>query len=120
MTTQVNTEAVVAEPDDKPATGPGWQELVGRLVAQARVQGLELTGQGRLLQQLTKRVLEPVLGREITDHLGRDQHERAGEGWCASRRECVVTSVCSCPSVSALATLDGESPDRPGRATRLR
>ena len=79
MTTEVNTEAVVAEPDDKPATGPGWQELVAGC-GPGSCAGSGLTGQGRLLQQLTKRVLEPVLGREITDHLGRDQHERAGEG----------------------------------------
>ena len=120
MTTEVNTEAVVAEPDDKPATGPGWQELVGRLVAQARKQGLELTGRGRLLQQLTKRVLEPALEGEITDHLGCDQHERAGEGGALAGESAWSPRCSSCPSVSALATLDGGLPDRPGRATRLR
>ncbi|MEV3923469.1 IS256 family transposase [Actinomadura coerulea] len=56
------------------------QELVGRLVAQAREQGLELTGEGGLLAELTKRVLESALEGELTDHLGRDRHERAGEG----------------------------------------
>ncbi|MBE1534270.1 transposase-like protein [Actinomadura algeriensis] len=81
MTTQVNTEAVVAE-SDNPATETAGveQELVGRLVAQAREQGLELTGEGGLLAELTKRVLESALEGEITDHLGRDRHERTGEG----------------------------------------
>ncbi|WP_364419097.1 IS256 family transposase [Actinomadura coerulea] len=81
MTTEVKTEAVVAEPDEK--RGPAAvveQELVGRLVAQAREQGLELTGEGGLLAELTKRVLESALEGELTDHLGRDRHERAGEG----------------------------------------
>ncbi|SNR71408.1 Transposase (or an inactivated derivative) [Actinomadura mexicana] len=81
MTTEVKMEAVVAEPDDK--RGPVAvveQELVGRLVAQAREQGLELTGEGGLLAELTKRVLESALEGELTDHLGRDRHERADEG----------------------------------------
>lgn len=81
MTIEASTEAVVAE-SDKPAPDVAGidQELVGRLVAQAREQGLDLTGEGGLLQQLTKRVLESALEGEITDHLGRDRHERAGEG----------------------------------------
>nr|BFE38612.1 hypothetical protein GCM10010200_108630 [Actinomadura rugatobispora] len=45
MTTGTSTEAVVAE-SDKPTTAAVEQELVGRLVAQAREQGLELTGEG--------------------------------------------------------------------------
>ncbi|WP_376766621.1 IS256 family transposase [Thermomonospora cellulosilytica] len=53
------------------------QDLIGQLVAQARGQGLDLTGEGGLLQQLTKRVLESALEGEITDHLGYDKHERA-------------------------------------------
>ncbi len=48
-------------------------ELVGRLVEQARAAGLPLTGDGGLLQQLTKRVLESALDGEITDHLGHDR-----------------------------------------------
>nr|WP_233616050.1 IS256 family transposase [Actinomadura harenae] len=55
------------------------QDLIGQLVAQAREQGLDLTGEGGLLAQLTKRVLESALEGEITDHLGHDRHERSGE-----------------------------------------
>lgn len=58
----------------------GDQELVGQLVAQAREHGLELAGEGGLLQQVTKRVLESALEGEITDQLGRDRHERTGVG----------------------------------------
>ncbi|MGH8965054.1 MAG: IS256 family transposase, partial [Actinomycetes bacterium] len=72
---------MVAESDEKPGSvSVVEREVVGRLVDQAREQGLELTGEGGLLQELTKRVLESALEGEITDHLGRDRHERVGDG----------------------------------------
>ena len=52
--------------------------LVDQLVAQARERGLQLSGEGGLLQQLTKIVLESALDGEITDHLGYDRHDPAG------------------------------------------
>jgi putative transposase len=52
--------------------------LVNQLVDQAREQGLQLSGEGGLLQQLTKIVLESALDGEITDHLGYDKHDPAG------------------------------------------
>ncbi|MCX4761742.1 IS256 family transposase [Streptomyces sp. NBC_01275] len=55
------------------------------LVERARSEGLQLTGQGGLLQQLTKRVLESALEGEITDHLGYEKHEAAGRGSGNSR-----------------------------------
>ncbi len=42
--------------------------------------GWQLTGEGGLLQQLTKRVLESALEGEITDHLGYEKHDPAGAG----------------------------------------
>jgi transposase-like protein len=50
------------------------------LVAQARERGLQLTGEGGLLQELTRRVLEGALEGELTDHLGAGKHERAEDG----------------------------------------
>jgi hypothetical protein len=44
------------------------EQLIGQLVDRARASGLQLTGGGGLLQQLTKRVLESALEGEITDH----------------------------------------------------
>jgi putative transposase len=86
MTTEVSTEAVVAESDNPTTEAAGVdQELVGRLVAQAREQGLELTGEGGLLQQLTKRVLESALEGEITGHLGYDKHEVTAKNGTNSR-----------------------------------
>src|SRR3954465_585511 len=60
-------------------------ELVARLVEQARTAGLQLTGEGGLLQQLTKRVLESALEGEITDHLGYDKGDPAGKNGGNSR-----------------------------------
>jgi transposase-like protein len=61
------------------------EQLIGQLVDRARASGLQLTGEGGLLQQLTKRVLESALEGEITDHLGYDKHDPAGAGSGNSR-----------------------------------
>jgi transposase-like protein len=55
------------------------EQLVAMLVDRARSEGLQLTGEGGLLQQLTKRVLESALEGEITDHLGYEKHDPAGK-----------------------------------------
>lgn len=55
--------------------------LVAELVARAQAGGVKLTGEGGLLQQLTKRVLESALEGERTDHLGHEPGERAEGGW---------------------------------------
>jgi putative transposase len=61
------------------------EQLIGQLVDRARAGGLQLTGEGGLLQQLTKRVLESALEGEITDHLGCEKHDPAGDGSGNSR-----------------------------------
>ncbi|NJP45167.1 IS256 family transposase [Actinacidiphila epipremni] len=63
-----------------------WDEqLIAMLVERARSEGVQLTGAGGLLQQLTKRVLESALEGEITDHLGYDKHGPAGKNSGNSR-----------------------------------
>ncbi|WP_405363738.1 IS256 family transposase [Kitasatospora sp. NBC_00085] len=73
------------------------EQLIGQLVDQARAGGVKLTGEGGLLQQLTKRVLEAALEGEITDHLGYEKHDPAGAGSGNSRNgirsKTVVTDV---------------------------
>jgi hypothetical protein len=54
------------------------EPLATRLVAQAHSQGISLVGPDRLLQQLTKLVLEGTLEGELTDHLGYPQGDPAG------------------------------------------
>lgn len=67
-----------------PATGLD-EQLVAQLLSRARASGLKLTGEGGMLQQLTKLVLESALEGEITDHLGYDKHDLAGRGTGNSR-----------------------------------
>ncbi|GAA4026533.1 hypothetical protein GCM10022232_85200 [Streptomyces plumbiresistens] len=79
-------------------------QLIDELVHRAQAEGLQLTGEGGLLQQLTKRLLESALEGEITDHLGT---------WtgCETRRN---TSVAS-------GSADGErSPSAAGNSTYSR
>jgi putative transposase len=81
--TAVDTAAVPKKKD--PADGGVDAELVARLVEQARAAGLQLTGEGGLLQQLTKRVVEAALDGEITDHLGYDKGDPGGKNGRNSR-----------------------------------
>ncbi|WKK27716.1 IS256 family transposase [Streptomyces olivoreticuli] len=67
------------------------------LVDRARNDGLQLTGEGGLLQQLTKRVLESALEGEITDHVGYDKHDvtgrNSGNSRNGTRTKTVLTDV---------------------------
>jgi len=51
----------------------------------ARAEGLQLTGEGGLLQRLTKLVVESALDGEMDDHLGYTKHEPAGRDGGNSR-----------------------------------
>jgi putative transposase len=61
------------------------EQLIDRLAARARADGLQLAGEGGLLAQLTKRLLESALEGELTDHLGYDRHDVAGRDGGNSR-----------------------------------
>ncbi|TKA06409.1 hypothetical protein FCI23_32050 [Actinacidiphila oryziradicis] len=54
--------------------------LMGELVARAKTDGIQMAGEGGLLAQLTKLVVEGALESELTDHLGRESGERAEDG----------------------------------------
>lgn len=73
------------------------EQLVAMLVERARSEGLQLTGQGGLLQQLTKRVAESALEGEITDHVGYEKHDPAGKNngnsRSGTRSKTVLTDV---------------------------
>jgi transposase-like protein len=69
------------------------EQLIAMLVDRARSQGMQLTGAGGLLQQLTKRVLESALEGEITDHLGYDKHDPAGKNSGNSRNSTRAKTV---------------------------
>ena len=61
------------------------EQLIARLAGKAREGGLALTGEGGLLAQLTKRLVESALDGEITDHLGYDKGDPAGKNGGNSR-----------------------------------
>jgi putative transposase len=52
--------------------------LLDDLMARVGDEGLQLTGEGGFLPELTRRVLEAGLQAELTDHLGYEKHDRAG------------------------------------------
>ena len=54
------------------------EQLIARLAGWARAGALQLTGEGGLLAQLTKRLVESELEGEITNHVGYDRHDAAG------------------------------------------
>ena len=73
------------------------QRWAQRLVEQALEQGVDLVGPGGLLTGLTKTVLETALEQEISEHLGYDKHDPAGDNSGNSRNgtrsETVLTEV---------------------------
>ncbi|GGU06397.1 hypothetical protein GCM10010256_78080 [Streptomyces coeruleorubidus] len=68
-------EQVVQAPSSAVSDG----QFAAMLVDRAWNEGLQLTGEGGLVQQLTKRVLESALEGEITDHAGYEKHDPAGK-----------------------------------------
>ncbi|MEU2131068.1 transposase, partial [Streptomyces sp. NPDC018352] len=85
MTSDNVTEAKSAELSEAVPSKLADDRLIDELVGRAQAEGLQLTGEGGLLQQLTKRLLESALEGEITDHLGYDKHDPAGKNGGNSR-----------------------------------
>src|ERR671917_36971 len=72
------------------------EQLAEELIAQAQEQGVDLLGEGGLLQQMTKAVLERALAEELTDHLGYEQGDPAGRAAAAqllALRGCISRSI---------------------------
>jgi putative transposase len=84
-----DTADVTAAQKREAAAPPGLsaadEQLVRELTERARAGGLKLTGQGGLLGQLTKMVLEGALEGEMDDHLGYGKHDPAGRDGGNSR-----------------------------------
>ena len=73
--------------DSMPATGLDGldEQLVAQRLSSAKASGLKLTGEGGVLQQLTKRLLESAFEARSPDHLGYDKHDPADCGTDNSR-----------------------------------
>ena len=79
MTDVINEEKAVVDLDaEQPQPGVAAEELVRELAERARAEGLRLTGEGGLVSQLTKVVVESALEGELDDHLGYGKHDPAG------------------------------------------
>ena len=66
-------------------------ELLDQLLASTSERGLALTGEGGLLPELIKAVLERGMQAELSDHLGYEKGDRAGHGSGNSRN--VITNT---------------------------
>jgi len=80
--TDVTMFAAAVEPVAEDAVD---EQLVRQLGQRARAEGLQLTGEGGLLQRLMKMVVESALDGEMEDHLGYAKHEPAGRDGGNSR-----------------------------------
>ncbi|MFF0515474.1 transposase [Streptomyces sp. NPDC004250] len=63
MTSENVTEPESVETSEPQLSRAVDDQLIDELVGRAQAEGLQLTGEGGLLQQLTKRLLESALGR---------------------------------------------------------
>ena len=64
---------------------PAMRDWAAELVARARAEGVELTGDDGLLTALVRQVLQTGLEVEMTEHLGYEPHAVAGRGSGNSR-----------------------------------
>jgi hypothetical protein len=99
MTSENVSESEGAESTSAVSAKAVDDQLIEEPVGRAQAEGLQLTGEGGLLQQLTKRLLESALDGEITDHLGYDKHDAAGSSrpscYAATPRSSASTSLCT-------------------------
>ena len=76
---------------------PEMREWAEQLVARARAEGVELTGDGGLLTAMVRQVLQTGLEVEMADHLGYEPHDPAGRGSGNSRNgsypKTVITEI---------------------------
>jgi putative transposase len=85
------TDAAVSGPVASKDGGSGSSgdlvpaELVDELMARVRTEGIELLGDGGLIAEFSKRVLERALAEELTDHVGYERGDPAGRGSGNSR-----------------------------------
>ncbi len=59
MSSENVTEAEIVEPSEPQPSKAVDDRLIDELVSRAQAEGLQLRGEGGLLQQLTKRLLSP-------------------------------------------------------------
>ncbi|WP_406369665.1 transposase [Streptomyces sp. NBC_00647] len=78
-------------------------EVAGRLLDKADASGLALLGEGGLLTEITKAVLERALEAEMSEHLGYERGDLAGHGSGNSRNGTSPKTVLTDAGAIALA-----------------
>ena len=78
-------QTMPALPADGAADEAAIRDWAERLVARARTEGVELTGDGGLLTGLVRQVLQTGLEVEMAEHLGYERHAPEGRGTPNSR-----------------------------------
>jgi transposase-like protein len=71
------TSNVPARRSERGDIVPSMRDFAEELVARAREEGVDLTGEGGLMTELMRQVLQTGLEVEMSDHLGYEKHERA-------------------------------------------
>jgi putative transposase len=93
--TDVTVSAPVAAKGD--GSGPGRDavppELIDELMAKVKADGIQLLGDGGLIAEFSKRILERALDEELTDELGYERGDPAGRGSGNSRNGTSPKSV---------------------------
>jgi putative transposase len=79
------TDVTMTDEGAEPGLSAADQQLLRELTERARAGGLKLTGEGGLLGQLTKMVVEGALEGEMDDHLGYSKHSPEGRNSGNSR-----------------------------------
>ena len=75
------------------ADSPELREWAEALVAQARADGVQLTGDGGLLTGIVRQVLQTGLEVELADHLGYEHSDPVGRGSGNSRNDAYPKTV---------------------------
>jgi len=91
--------------------------LLDALLERSRDQagGLRLTGEGSMLGELVKAVLERALEAELTTHLGHQRHERAGRSGPGNYRNGTIAKTVQ----TGVGPVGGRAPGTgPGRSNR--
>ena len=86
MTKRTTEESGLVPARGLPALdGPEMREWATELVARARTEGVDLTGEGGLLTAMVRNVLQTGLEVELEDHLGYEPYDAAGRNSGNSR-----------------------------------
>lgn len=85
LTDSTVSAAVAAKRDDGSGRGALTPELIDELMAKVKADGIQLLGDGGLIAEFSKRILERALDEELTDELGYERGDPAGRGSGNSR-----------------------------------